>query len=387
VVESTAVLNEPTGPPNQEAWFDSEYGRYVLEHRPLLALGEDGLDRVAQDQHLSTEPLDPTNQHNVEDTQHTLKEPGTDTLPHLFEEGGGQKCGENMSELERGMLLPFQDQEDLSAAAPSSRYSPELTHEQMCQESDLSGTNCGGLEEPRNSSRHDTQAEGGEPQETVAHAVKEVKDGGSKSEQAESVEKRLHQNECNGSSISDEDDEEDEEPRPAKRRKRDSQLTRQTPVEVEHHISQTSRSPSATRDPIPVAEYQEWPFQGFLKRTRIGTETTYNLVFKLPCVSKLLQLPIEACDDEDVPTTPTTCPKAPYSKASTRASRPRTRVGWKPEDDTRLVDMKNCGRSWKEIYAAFPDRTPGTIHVRCSTKLKSRLAKSDFNRPTANEVG
>jgi hypothetical protein len=56
------------------------------------------------------------------------------------------------------------------------------------------------------------------------------------------------------------------------------------------------------------------------------------------------------------------------------ASRPRTKVAWEPEDDTRLVDMKKGGRSWKEIYAAFPDRTPGTIHVRCSTKLKSRLA-------------
>jgi hypothetical protein len=40
VVESPAELNEPTGPPNQEAWFDIEYGRYVLEHHPLLALGK-----------------------------------------------------------------------------------------------------------------------------------------------------------------------------------------------------------------------------------------------------------------------------------------------------------------------------------------------------------
>jgi hypothetical protein len=56
---------------------------------------------------------------------------------------------------------------------------------------------------------------------------------------------------------------------------RNSRLTRHTPVPVEQHISQTSRSPSATQESVPVAEYQEWPFQGFLKRTRIGTETTY----------------------------------------------------------------------------------------------------------------
>jgi hypothetical protein len=82
------------------------------------------------------------------------------------------------------------------------------------------------------------------------------------------------------------------------------------------------------------------------------------------------------CDNgsnEDVLATPLTCPKAPsHSKISTPASRPRTK--WEPEDDTRLVDIKNSRYSWKEIYAAFPHRTPGTIHVRCSTKLKSRLS-------------
>jgi hypothetical protein len=38
--------------------------------------------------------------------------------------------------------------------------------------------------------------------------------------------------------------------------------------------------------------------------------------------------------------------------------------------------MKKSGCSWKEIYAAFPDRTPGTIHVRCSTRLKTVLLKA-----------
>jgi hypothetical protein len=94
----------------------------------------------------------------------------------------------------------------------------------------------------------------------------------------------------------------------------------------------------------------------------------------LPCMSQPLQPPIEACGEEDAPTTPTTRSNAPYSKVSPPATRPRTRVAWEPEDDTRLVDMKKGGCSWKEIYAAFPDRTPQTLHVRCSTKLRSRLA-------------
>jgi hypothetical protein len=68
--------------------------------------------------------------------------------------------------------------------------------------------------------------------------------------------------------------------------------------------------------PIPVAEYQEWPFQGFLKRTRIGTETIYNLEFRLPSVSECLNLPIESCDDgsnEEVLATPSTRPKVLFS--------------------------------------------------------------------------
>jgi hypothetical protein len=83
---------------------------------------------------------------------------------------------------------------------------------------------------------------------------------------------------------------------------------------------------------------------------------------------------LRTCDNKDGPTTPTTRPNTPPSKASTLTSRPRTRVKWMPEDDTKLVDMKKSGRSWKEINAAFPGRTPGTIQVQCSTKLKSRLA-------------
>ena len=91
-------------------------------------------------------------------------------------------------------------------------------------------------------------------------------------------------------------------------------------------------------------------------------------------MSKLLSLPIEACDEEDVPIIPTTRLKAPSPQVSTLTSRLRIRVKWMPEDDAKLVDMKKRGCSWKDIYAAFPDKTPGTIQVRCSTKLKSHLA-------------
>ena len=55
----------------------------------------------------------------------------------------------------------------------------------------------------------------------------------------------------------------------------------QTFILDEHrNTSQTSRSPSII-ETVPAAEYQEWPFQGCLKRTKIGDDVTYNLEFKL----------------------------------------------------------------------------------------------------------
>ncbi|CZR60101.1 uncharacterized protein PAC_09996 [Phialocephala subalpina] len=48
-----------------------------------------------------------------------------------------------------------------------------------------------------------------------------------------------------------------------------------TPVDNEHyHTLRSSQSPPAPAKSTPVAEYQEWPFQGFLKRTKIVNETT-----------------------------------------------------------------------------------------------------------------
>lgn len=50
--------------------------------------------------------------------------------------------------------------------------------------------------------------------------------------------------------------------------------------------------PPAPTESAPDAEYQEWPFQGFLKRTRIEKETVYNLEFTLQQIPEHLHLPI-----------------------------------------------------------------------------------------------
>ncbi len=137
-------------------------------------------------------------------------------------------------------------------------------------------------------------------------------------------------------------------------------------VEEQHCASRTSRSPSAAAEAVPAAEYQEWPFQGFLKRIRIGDNVTYNLEFKLPSISEHLQLPIDPNALE------INRDAAKHSKIHQASLKPKkSRVSW-VEDDIKLAQMWNEGRSWEYIFAELPHRSEGSIRVRCSTKFKKR---------------
>ncbi|KAH6716257.1 hypothetical protein BKA61DRAFT_461898, partial [Leptodontidium sp. MPI-SDFR-AT-0119] len=91
---------------------------------------------------------------------------------------------------------------------------------------------------------------------------------------------------------------------------------------------------------VPAAEYQEWPFQGFLKRTKIGDNVTYNLEFKLPSISKHLHLPInpktlDICSSKEVPAkVPTHHEADAHSKTRQAPLQPKKRrVKWTPEED------------------------------------------------------
>jgi hypothetical protein len=82
---------------------------------------------------------------------------------------------------------------------------------------------------------------------------------------------------------------------------------------------------------VPVAEYQEWPFQGFLKRIRIGDDVTYNLEFKLPLISEHLHLLINAA------TLDINHDAAPHSKIHQAPLKPKkSKVSW-IEDDVKLA--------------------------------------------------
>jgi hypothetical protein len=189
----------------------------------------------------------------------------------------------------------------------------------------------------------------------------------------------------------------DEDPRPAKRRKSRSaravtpplHLRRSPPpppttrakideaesqndhrcssifIDEQNCASQTSRSPSAASEVVPFTESWEQPLQCFLKCTKSGSETTYNLEFKLPSISGHLHLPI------DLKALDINHDAATHSKIHQAPLQPKKRrVKWTPEEEATLFNIWNDGCSWEEIAAALPGRSEGTIRVRYSTKFK-----------------
>jgi hypothetical protein len=142
-----------------------------------------------------------------------------------------------------------------------------------------------------------------------------------------------------------------------------------------HYTSRTSRSPSA--EAVPVAEYQEWPFQGFLKRTKIEDDVTYNLEFHLPRTLEHFRLPIHAHALDNGSDQAMSAPAGtPHSAVSYSEVEPATlrakrkRVPWRPDENKTILRMKEQGCSWEEIHTALPHRTSGAIQVQYSTKLK-----------------
>ena len=141
-----------------------------------------------------------------------------------------------------------------------------------------------------------------------------------------------------------------------------------------HHASRTSRSLSAAAKAVPVAKYQEWPFQGFFKRIKIGDNVTYDLEFELPLISEHFHLPINpgALDINHDATAHSKIHQAPLKPK-------KSKVPWIEEEDAKLLRMWNEGRSWEYIAAALPGCSEGTIRVRCSTKFKKR-SRTGANR-------
>lgn len=165
----------------------------------------------------------------------------------------------------------------------------------------------------------------------------------------------------------------DEDPRPPKRRKR-----RSAPADVQPQALRTSRSFSKATDSVLVTEYEEWPLQGFLKRTKIGSTTSFNLEFHLTQASENPEL---WCLSEMLCTSIGTSAKHQTSHSAIAHSKTRNvkstystkRIPWTEKEEETLVQMKEeDGCSWKEISDKLPSRTTGAIQVRYFTKQIGR---------------
>ncbi|KAL5319099.1 hypothetical protein ACEPPN_014169 [Leptodophora sp. 'Broadleaf-Isolate-01'] len=134
-----------------------------------------------------------------------------------------------------------------------------------------------------------------------------------------------------------------------------------TPADDEHHYTpRTSRSPPAPAESALVAECEEWPFQGFLKRTKIGNETTYNLEFQLPSIPERLCLPIQSealgigsskGTSAEVRNHHSAVAHSEVRPATSRSK--RKRVPWKPDENETILKMKKEGCSWEGFSKLF----------------------------------
>jgi hypothetical protein len=305
------------------------------------------------------------------------------------------------------MQLAFEEQEKSSPAPAANsprprRPSAEPPHPQTEHQHDRGGTSCGISDELGRGPRRRSQDRGEEAREQqqreVAVELMREAGGGDGEEPGERGEKRRHPDEtkigsdthhprASGRShnTGDEDDEDDEDPRPAKRRKLPPTPTDNVPTPPDeptavakdhHHPSRTSRSPSVTVESALFAEFQEWPLDGcFLKHTKIGNKTIYNLEFQLPHVQEHLHS--EALGMRSVKETSaeaaTPHDARAHSKIYPAAVRPRIkRVRWTDEEHATILKMREeDGCSWDEIAKALPHRTPEAIQVHFSTSRAS----------------
>jgi hypothetical protein len=133
-------------------------------------------------------------------------------------------------------------------------------------------------------------------------------------------------------------------------------------------------------------KYWEWPFQGILKKVRIGTKTTFSLEFALDDVPSTLKLwaPFEALGKilsiKSPPKVQTSQSTIVPSKHRGTSRSPKKRNPWTEEEDSTLKKMReedNC--SWEEISAALPVHPQGSIEVRYSKNSAITLDRGHAN--------
>jgi hypothetical protein len=144
-----------------------------------------------------------------------------------------------------------------------------------------------------------------------------------------------------------------------------------TPVDNDYYnTQQTSHSPSAVESTL-VAEYQEWPFQGFLKRTTIGNLTTYNLEFTLPLTSEHSHLSLNS---EVLGSVSRESPvKAAVSHRVLSTRKPSKELTRKQE--SLLAKMVHDDQTWAEIGRHFPGHTLKSLKENFFIKQRGQPRK------------
>jgi hypothetical protein len=421
-------LDKPIDLSASERWYNVEAGCYIDKELPLSLEPE-----VQEGLTTSTSAQDhPPSLHynNDRNTQHTLEEPAPHSLPKLLDKDSGGGSYENVFDLERDMLLAFEEQEKSSSAtAPSSPQLPflytEQSHPQIDQEHEQGETSHSRLEElgfcslPCNQDQDkgepQEQQQQQQQQEVAAEVMREEGDDDI-GEWEQRREKRQHQDKAEKSSsihhskssgdshdISSEDN---EDPQLAKQQKlcsapayksltpQPQNLTLPSAMQLEV-TSRCDNQPESWKSSFlsPLGDeeltssagavYQEWPIHRFFKLITIGNEVYYGMEFSLEDVQQLCTAAFPlymslAGSNASFSAWPSQHAQpfsacAPAENALSRSKRPR----FTEDKDAKLVDLKERkGWSWEDIQRSFPGRSTGSLQVRYSTKLKERNTAS-----------
>ncbi|PVH70471.1 hypothetical protein DL98DRAFT_597783 [Cadophora sp. DSE1049] len=138
-----------------------------------------------------------------------------------------------------------------------------------------------------------------------------------------------------------------------------------------HYTPPSSRSTSDTEESASAAEFQEWLFQGFLKRVTIGNQFTYNLEFSLSHVPKHLSLSLHS---EDLGTSSR---ESSVEAAVSRRAVTSRKLGKEltKNQESRLAKMVHDDETWAEIGRHFPGHTLQSLKDNYFTKQRGKPRK------------
>jgi hypothetical protein len=180
---------------------------------------------------------------------------------------------------------------------------------------------------------------------------------------------------CSESSDDSNDDEYVEEPRRLRKRKRvrfsetvkyapdGPQETPMSPADTLDNESQGSSSDVAYAS-------EEIPVSGVLNLKEVDGRMQYNLTFSQ---DRLLRFLGQKQSERSNGLRSTSSNGSTSSLVERRAVGLRGRYRFKKEDDDKIIQMREKGKSWDEIAEEISGSTKGSIQVRYSTKLKDRM--------------